>query len=121
MPNKLMGTDAGSEKFAATGKSSSRVIPIEKEANPLSRILKILGPGFITGASDDDPSGIGTYAQAGAALGFSVLWTALITFPLMWGVQYICAKIGLVTGRGLARVLRDHYPKWLLYPVVIGL
>src|SRR3954471_3188523 len=88
---------------------------------PLSRILKILGPGFITGASDDDPSGIGTYAQAGATLGFSVLWTALITFPLMWGVQYICAKIGMVTGRGLARVLRDHYPKWLVYPVVIGL
>jgi NRAMP (natural resistance-associated macrophage protein)-like metal ion transporter len=81
----------------------------------------ILGPGLITGASDDDPSGIGTYAQAGAALGFASLWTALFTFPMMWSVQFMCAKIGMVTGSGLARVLRRHYPRWLLYPVVAGL
>src|SRR5205085_5634986 len=79
---------------------------------------KILGPGFITGASDDDPSGIGTYAQAGAALGFSTLWTALITFPMMWTVQMICAKVGMVTGTGLARVLKKHYSPWLVYPVI---
>ncbi len=64
----------------------------------LKRFLKILGPGLITGASDDDPSGIGTYALAGATLGFSSLWTALVTFPMMAAVQFTCAKIGLVTG-----------------------
>ncbi len=73
-----------------------------RAANPLLRFLKILGPGFITGASDDDPSGIGTYAVAGASLGFATLWMALFTFPLMTTVQYICAKIGLVSGEGLA-------------------
>jgi NRAMP (natural resistance-associated macrophage protein)-like metal ion transporter len=78
----------------------------------------ILGPGLITGASDDDPSGIGTYAVAGASLGFSTLWTALVTFPMMTAVQFMCAKIGMVTGMGLARVLRKHYPPALLYPVV---
>jgi NRAMP (natural resistance-associated macrophage protein)-like metal ion transporter len=80
-----------------------------------------LGPGLVTGASDDDPSGIGTYAQAGAALGASSLWMALVTFPMMWCVQYICARIGMVTGDGLARVLREHYPKPLLYAAVAGL
>jgi NRAMP (natural resistance-associated macrophage protein)-like metal ion transporter len=76
---------------------------------------------LITGASDDDPSGIGTYALAGASLGFSTLWTALATFPMMTAIQFICAKIGMVTGMGLARVLRKHYSKALLYPVVAGL
>jgi NRAMP (natural resistance-associated macrophage protein)-like metal ion transporter len=81
----------------------------------------MLGPGLITGASDDDPSGIGTYAVAGASLGYAPLWTALVTFPLMAAVQYICAKVGLVTGLGLAGVLRQHYPRALLYPVVLAL
>jgi NRAMP (natural resistance-associated macrophage protein)-like metal ion transporter len=81
----------------------------------------MLGPGLITGASDDDPSGIGTYAVAGAALGYAPLWTALVTFPLMASVQYICAKVGLVSGRGLGGVLRQHYPRALLYPVVLAL
>lgn len=94
---------------------------VEHEPNPVKRFLKILGPGFITGASDDDPSGIGTYAVAGASLGFATLWTALATLPLQAAVQYICAKIGLVSGRGLAGVLRQHYSRWLLYPAVIGL
>ena len=94
---------------------------LEREKNPFKRFFKLLGPGLITGASDDDPSGIGTYAQAGAALGFSALWTALFTFPMMWTIQFICAKIGMVTGAGLARALRKHYPRWLLYPVVAGL
>src|SRR3954467_5391089 len=118
MPNKVTVTHVSPKKIGASPKTS-KVVSIQRETNPLKRILKILGPGFITGASDDDPSGIGTYAQAGASLGFSVLWTALITFPLMWGVQYICAKIGMVTGTGLARVLRDHYSKWLLYPIIL--
>jgi NRAMP (natural resistance-associated macrophage protein)-like metal ion transporter len=94
---------------------------LSRERNPVKRFFMILGPGLITGASDDDPSGIGTYAQAGAALGFASLWTALFTFPMMWSVQFMCAKIGMVTGSGLARVLRRHYPRWLLYPVVAGL
>jgi NRAMP (natural resistance-associated macrophage protein)-like metal ion transporter len=84
-------------------------------------LLAVLGPGLITGASDDDPSGIGTYAAAGAALGLRTLWLALLTFPLMASVQFICAKIGLVSGRGLAGVLRKHYSKKLLYPALAGL
>jgi NRAMP (natural resistance-associated macrophage protein)-like metal ion transporter len=87
----------------------------------LRRFLAILGPGFITGASDDDPSGIGTYASVGAAFGFAPLWTALVSFPLMASVQYTCAKIGLVAGTGLAGVLRQHYPRWVLYPAVLVL
>src|SRR5919202_923880 len=83
--------------------------------------LGILGPGFITGASDDDPSGIGTYAVAGASLGYGTLWTALVTYPMMAAVQYICAKVGMVSGMGLAGVLRRHYPRWLLYSAVLGL
>lgn len=89
--------------------------------SPLKRILNRLGPGLITGASDDDPSGIGTYTQAGAALGFATLWTAVVTLPLMIVIQHICAKIGMCSGRGLAGVLRKFYPRWLLYPVVAGL
>jgi len=94
---------------------------VARERNPVKRFLKILGPGLITGASDDDPSGIGTYALAGASLGLSALWTALATFPMMTAVQFMCAKIGMVTGVGLARILRQHYSKALLYPVVAGL
>ena len=89
--------------------------------NAINRILKRLGPGLITGASDDDPSGIGTYTQAGAALGVATLWTAVVTLPLMVVVQHICAKIGMCSGRGLAGVLHKYYPRWLLYPVVFGL
>lgn len=91
------------------------------EKNPLRRFFLVLGPGLVTGASDDDPSGIATYAQAGAALGLASLWTAVVTFPMMWAIQFICAKIGLVTGGGLAQVLRKHYSPLLLYPVVASL
>jgi NRAMP (natural resistance-associated macrophage protein)-like metal ion transporter len=83
--------------------------------NPLVRYFKLLGPGLVTGASDDDPSGITTYSVAGASLGYGMLWTALATFPLMAGVQLICARIGLVTGRGLAGAVRRHYPRPFLY------
>jgi NRAMP (natural resistance-associated macrophage protein)-like metal ion transporter len=89
--------------------------------SPLRRFLKILGPGFITGASDDDPSGIGTYASVGAALGFSALWLAPASFPLMAAVEYACAKVGMVCGTGLAGVLRQFYPRWVLYPAVFAL
>lgn len=94
---------------------------MNSENNPVKNVLDRLGPGLITGASDDDPSGIGTYSQAGAALGYATLWTAIVTLPLMIVVQHICAKIGMVSGRGLAGVLKRYYSKKLLYPVVIGL
>ncbi len=74
-----------------------------------------LGPGLITGAADDDPSGIATYSVAGAAFGYSTLWTALITFPLMTAVQLMCARLGLVTGRGLAHGIRLRYSRWVLW------
>jgi NRAMP (natural resistance-associated macrophage protein)-like metal ion transporter len=85
----------------------------------LSSFWKILGPGLITGASDDDPSGIATYSQAGAAYGFSTLWTALITFPLMASIQGMCARIGLVTSHGLAGTLKNHYSKPVLYLMLL--
>src|SRR5579884_2893763 len=74
-----------------------------------------LGPGLITGAADDDPSGIATYSQAGAAFGYSTLWIALVTLPLMAAVQLMCARIGIIARSGLASVLREHYPRWLLW------
>jgi NRAMP (natural resistance-associated macrophage protein)-like metal ion transporter len=77
-----------------------------------------LGPGFITGAADDDPSGIATYSQAGAQFGYGLLWTLLFTFPLMAGIQIVSARIGRVTGHGLAGNIRRHYPRWLLYAIV---
>jgi uncharacterized membrane protein len=92
-----------------------------REKNPLRRFLKMLGPGLITGAADDDPSGIGTYTAAGASFDFATLWTAILTLPMMAVVQYICAKIGMVSGMGLAGVLRKHYSRKLLYPAVLGL
>ena len=91
------------------------------ERNPFRRFLKVLGPGLITGASDDDPSGIGTYAVAGASFGFATLWTALFSWPLMAVVQLTCARIGMVSGMGLASVLRRHYARNLLYLTVSGL
>jgi NRAMP (natural resistance-associated macrophage protein)-like metal ion transporter len=81
-------------------------------------LLRILGPGLITGASDDDPSGIGTYSVAGARFGYASLWTAVVTFPLMTGVQLICARIALATGKGIGTVLREHYPRWILLTIV---
>jgi len=91
------------------------------ERSRVKRFFKLLGPGLITGASDDDPSGIGTYAVAGASLGFATLWTALFTLPLMIAALLTCARIGMVSGMGLAAVLRRHYARNLLYLTVIGL
>jgi len=76
--------------------------------------LARLGPGLITGASDDDPSGIATYSQVGSQFGFGLLWTMALSYPLMAGIQEISARIGLVTGRGLAANLRTHFPPALL-------
>ncbi len=90
-----------------------------KFKNKFKRFWKLLGPGLVTGASDDDPSGIATYSQAGASLGLSTLWTALIAFPLMAAIQQMCARIGLVTKQGLTGTLKKHYPKPVLYLMLI--
>jgi NRAMP (natural resistance-associated macrophage protein)-like metal ion transporter len=95
-------------------------VPTDK-VGASKQFFKILGPGLITGASDDDPSGIGTYAMAGASLSYSCLWTALVTFPLMAGIQFICAKIALVYGTGLARIMRREFPRWIVYPAILAL
>ena len=78
-------------------------------------VVRSLGPGLITGAADDDPSGVSTYSQAGAAFGYGMLWTALVSLPLMIGVQLVCARIGTVSRSGLASVLRGHYSRWILW------
>jgi NRAMP (natural resistance-associated macrophage protein)-like metal ion transporter len=85
-------------------------------SGPLPGFFAGLGPGLITGAADDDPSGISTYSVAGATLGYAGLWTALFSFPLMSAVQLMCARLGLVTGRGLAGVIRRQYSAWVLWP-----
>jgi Mn2+/Fe2+ NRAMP family transporter len=82
------------------------------------RIIRLLGPGLITGASDDDPSGIATYSQAGAQFGFAISWTMLFSYPLMVAIQQISARIGRTTGKGIAGNLRQHYPNWLLQGTV---
>lgn len=94
-------------------------MPGKKRSNKLSRFWNLLGPGLITGASDDDPSGIATYSQAGAQYGLSTLWTALITFPLMATIQEICARIGMVTLQGLTGTLKKNYSKPILYLMVL--
>ena len=92
---------------------------MKKPTNKFIQYWKILGPGLVTGASDDDPSGIATYSQAGAAYGLSTLWTALITFPLMASIQEMCARIGLVTSHGLAGTLKTNYSKPVLYLMLL--
>jgi len=92
--------------------------PRPREPFSLRNVLKSLGPGLITGASDDDPSGIGTYSQAGAQLGYGIGWTLLLTFPLMAAIQEISARVGRVTGHGIAGNVGRHYPAWLLNLVV---
>ena len=93
---------------------NSKTIP-----RKLLSFWKILGPGLVTGSSDDDPSGIATYSQAGALYGLTTLWTALVTFPLMASIQEMCARIGFATSKGLAGTLKTDYPKAVLYVMVI--
>ena len=81
----------------------------------LKKLFKKIGPGFITGAADDDPSGVATYSQTGSIFGFSQLWLALFSFPFMIVIQQMCGRIGMVTGKGLAGVIRIHYSKPVLY------
>ncbi|MGN6423733.1 MAG: NRAMP family divalent metal transporter [Asticcacaulis sp.] len=90
-----------------------------RQRRSLGRLLKAIGPGLITGASDDDPSGVATYSQAGAQFGLLTLWTALVTFPLMAAVQEMCARIGMVTQQGLTGILRKTYPRPVLWLMVL--
>lgn len=91
----------------------------QKLSTKLMRFWKIIGPGLVTGASDDDPSGIATYSQAGAAYGLSTLWTSIVAFPLMAAIQQMCARIGLVTSQGLTGTLKKFYPKPVLYLMLL--
>jgi len=93
--------------------------PDKHSHNPLVRYFRTLGPGLVTGAADDDPSGVTTYAVAGAAFGTGMLWTAVVSLPLMAAIQLICARIGVVSGRGLAGAMRAHYPRWFLYAACV--
>ncbi len=115
-----VGPADGSPPAAVAGHGQPRP-PLHPADSRLRRFLKAVGPGIVTGASDDDPSGIATYALAGASFGYAMLWTALLTFPLMAAVQFVCAKIGLVARCGIAGILRRHYPRAVLYPAIAGL
>lgn len=90
-----------------------------KEKLKFNRFLRILGPGLVTGAADDDPSGIATYSQTGAQFGLGMVWTALYQLPLLIGIQEACARIGAVTGKGLAGVVKDNYSRKILFGVVL--
>lgn len=92
----------------------------KSSTTPSRRAIRALGLGLITGAADDDCSAIGTYAAAGAKLGPSFLWTAPVTFPMMFAVVYLSAKLGQVTGKGLFQAMRDAYPRWVIYPALVG-
>src|SRR2546423_1803377 len=93
----------------------------KQHRNPLLRFVSILGPGLVSGAADDDPSGIATYSQVGAQFGYQMGWTMLFSFPLMAAIQEIAARIGSTTGHGIAANLRKHYPRWLLDILIIAL
>jgi NRAMP (natural resistance-associated macrophage protein)-like metal ion transporter len=110
----LDGARAETEKIAASIRNEHPVKKTEEYWN-------MMGPGLTTGASDDDPSGIATYSQAGAQFGFQLLWLSIVTFPLMAVVQEMCARIGMVTGRGLAGVIRIHFSKKVLYVCTLSL
>jgi NRAMP (natural resistance-associated macrophage protein)-like metal ion transporter len=105
----------GAHALSERGVESDSLPIIER----IKHFFEHLGPGIITGASDDDPSGIATYSQVGAQFGFAMLWTMLFSYPLMAGIQEISASIGRVTGMGIAANIRRHYPVWVLYPIVI--
>jgi NRAMP (natural resistance-associated macrophage protein)-like metal ion transporter len=106
---------------------SEATVLAEKPSSParprsaVLRLLGVLGPGLVTGAADDDPSGIATYSEVGAQFGYSMCWTMLFSYPLMAAIQEIAARIGSTTGHGIAANLRKHYPRWLLDVVVLAL
>lgn len=92
---------------------------LKSSSSKISNFLKKIGPGVVTGISDDDPSGIATYSQAGARFGLSFLWSALLTYPLMFAIQSMCAKIGITHSSGIVKVMLKYYPKWLSYLLLL--
>lgn len=92
---------------------------INRKPSKIARFWKLIGPGLVTGASDDDPSGIATYSQAGAQFGLATLWTSIVAFPLMAAIQQMCARIGIVTSSGLTGTLKKHYPRPILYLMLL--
>src|SRR5476651_112245 len=109
LPIRKLSFGSPWQKSQPNMKSKNEAVFLEKPKEPRVSWLKKLGPGLITGAADDDPSGIATYSQAGAQFGLNTLWTLLLTFPLMVGIQIISARIGRVTGHGIATNIRRHY------------
>jgi NRAMP (natural resistance-associated macrophage protein)-like metal ion transporter len=110
-----------SDPVAGGSPNAGRTTIHEAKRKGLIGFLQLLGPGLITGASDDDPSGIGTYSQVGSQFGYGLLWLALFTFPLMSAVQELCARIALETGVGLGASLRRKFPRWLVGAAILGL
>ena len=111
---------ADSNLFRYLSAMPSEQAPPPKK-NFIRRFFSLLGPGLITGAADDDPSGVATYSIAGAQMGTSLLWTAFITWPFMGCMQFMCARIGMVTGQGLGTALGKKFPRWLLVLASLGL
>lgn len=116
----LVPSKTTAQRDQAIAKRLTRLPGHPEPMHQLRRWLRVLGPGLVTGAADDDPSGIGTYSQAGAAFGTGQLWLALYMLPLLIGVQEMCARVGLVTGKGIAAVVRERYSKPVLF-VAVGL
>ena len=117
----LKGANTTSERAAGETPTAGRTTLDQAKGKGIFAYLRILGPGLITGASDDDPSGIGTYSQVGSQYGYGLLWTALLTFPMMSAVQELCARIALQTGVGLGVSLRRKFPTWLVGLAILGL
>lgn len=118
-PKSVEQISDGVASYPAQALDEAMSLITNNHPKKIGRILRIFGPGIVTGAADDDPSGIATYSQAGAQFGFLMPWTMLFTYPLMTAVQEACMRIGAVTGKGLAASVREHYPKAILYPVVL--
>lgn len=116
---RLKGDFSG-ESAVATPETGRTSIDEIKQGGP-RRWLQILGPGLITGASDDDPSGIGTYSQVGSQFGYGLLWMAPFTYPLMWAVQELCARVALQTGVGMSEALKKKFPAWVVALSVLAL
>src|SRR5215469_7581076 len=112
------GVELPRPKHRHTGLFAARIAHYWARGPRRRRLFAVLGPGLITGASDDDPSGIATYSQAGAQFGYSMVWVMLFIWPLMAAIQEISARIGRVTGHGIAGNIRQHYPAWLLRSIV---
>src|SRR5436853_6050088 len=103
------------KKLSRKTKSTGKGLVEKLGPRRVKHFFSELGPGLITGAADDDPSGISTYSVTGAAFGYAQLWTAIFSFPMMAAVQIMCARLGLVSGFGLAGVIRRRYSRWVLW------